>query len=187
MNGYRYFVTFINCFSRVTWVYLMENKNEVFHCFKDFHRSNNGTECTNRMLGEYLSAQEIHHQTTCPYTPTQNVAERKNRHLLEVTRSMMISMNVLKQLWGQAVLTAGQLINRMPSRVLEWKSLCEMLKEDNGGILPLKVFSCVYFVKLDPRAVKCVCGIFGYSEAICLLEPNREAIVCKHGCTFLRI
>ncbi|KAJ4737614.1 Transposon Ty1-H Gag-Pol polyprotein [Rhynchospora pubera] len=184
MNGYRYFVTFIDCFSRVTWLYLMKNKNEVLACFKDFHRSvqtqygavvkilrsDNGTEYTNRAFAEYLSAQGIQHQTTCPYTPAQNgVAERKNRHLLEVARSMMISMNVPKYLWGQAVLTAAALINRMPSRVLEWKSPCEMLKGDNAGILPLKVFGCVCFVKdnrpsvgkLDPRAVKCI--FVGYS------------------------
>jgi len=56
----------------------------------------------------------------------------------------------------------------MPSRVLEWKSPCELLKGDNEGILPLKVFECVCFVKdnipvgkLDPRAVKCV--FVGYS------------------------
>ena len=33
MNGYKYFVTFIDCFSRVTWLYLMKNKSEVFGCF----------------------------------------------------------------------------------------------------------------------------------------------------------
>jgi streptogramin lyase len=154
---------------------------------------------TNRIFGEYLLAQGIHHQTTCPYTPAQNgVAERKNNHLLEVARSMMISMNVPKQLWGQAILTAAQLINKMPSRVLEWKSPYEMLKGANGGILSLKVFGCVCFVKdnrpsvgkLDPRTLKCV--FVGYSatqnsEGICLLEPSREAVVCEHGCTFLRI
>jgi hypothetical protein len=66
-------------------------------------------------------------------------------------------------------LTAAQLINRMPSRVLEWKSLCELFKRDNGGILTLNVFGCVCFVKdnrpsvgkLDPRTVKCV--FVGYS------------------------
>jgi hypothetical protein len=68
-----------------------------------------------------------------------------------------------------AILTAAQLINMMPSRVLEWKSPYEMLKGDNGGILPLKVFGCVCFVKdnrpsvgkLYLRAVKCV--FVGYS------------------------
>ena len=133
-------------------------------------RSDNGTEYANMTFRAYLSDQGIQHQTTCPYTPEQNgVAERKNRHLLEVTRSMMISMNVPKQLWGQAVLTAATLINRMPSRVLEWKSPCELLQGNNSGILPLKVFGCVCFVKdsrpsvgkLDPKAVKCV--FVGYS------------------------
>jgi hypothetical protein len=125
---------------------------------------------TNRAFGEYLSSQEIQHQTTCPYTPEQNVvAERKNRHPLEVIRSMMMSMNVPKHLWGQAVLTATYLINRMPSRVLDWKSPIKMLKGKYEDVLPLKTFGCVCFVrdnrpnvrKLDPKAVKCV--FVGYS------------------------
>jgi hypothetical protein len=57
----------------------------------------------------------------------------------------------------------------MPSRVLECKSPCEILKGDNSGILSLKMFGCVCFVKdnrpfvgkLDSRAVKCV--FVGYS------------------------
>lgn len=73
----------------------------------------------------------------------------------------------------------------MPLRVLEWQTLCEMLKGDNEGIIPLKVFRCVYFVKdnkptvgkLDSRAVKCLSGLFGYSEGICLLESSRELFV----------
>jgi hypothetical protein len=46
-----------------------------------------------------------------------------------------------------------------------------MLKGDNGGILPLKVFGCVCFMKdnrlsvgnLNPRVVKCV--FVGYSAS----------------------
>jgi predicted permease len=38
MNGYRYFVTFIDYFSRVTWVYLMKNKSEVFDCLLEDER-----------------------------------------------------------------------------------------------------------------------------------------------------
>jgi hypothetical protein len=80
-----------------------------------------------------------------------------------------MSMNVPKYLWGQAVLTATYLINRMPSRVLDWKSPIEMLKGENGDVLPLKTFGCVCFVqdnrpnvgKMDPKAVKCV--FVGYS------------------------
>ena len=48
------------------------------------------------------------HQTSCTNTPQQNgVAERKNRHLLEIARSMMFSMQVPKPYWGEAILTAA--------------------------------------------------------------------------------
>jgi hypothetical protein len=55
---------------------------------------------------------------------------------------MMISMNILKYLWRQAVLTDAQLINRILSKILDWKSPYEMLKGDNRGIFPLRVFVC---------------------------------------------
>ncbi|RVX11614.1 Retrovirus-related Pol polyprotein from transposon RE2 [Vitis vinifera] len=63
------------------------------------------------------STRRIVHLSSCVDTPQQNgIAERKNRHLLEVARSLMFSMNVPKLFWGQAVLTEAYLINRMPSR-----------------------------------------------------------------------
>ena len=76
----------------------------------------------------YLSNHGIIHQITCPNTPPQNgVAERKNRHLLEVARSLMFQMNVPKYLWSEAVLIAAYLINRMPSRILGMESPSELL------------------------------------------------------------
>jgi len=83
---------------------MMKNKNEVIRCFQDFHkmvstqfgkkvhilRSDNGTEYINKEFAMYLSGKGMFHQTTCPGTPSQNgVVERKNRHLLEVARSLM--------------------------------------------------------------------------------------------------
>ncbi|KAL6315942.1 hypothetical protein AAG906_013776 [Vitis piasezkii] len=63
------------------------------------------------------STRRIVHLSSCVDTPQQNrIIERKNRHLLEVARSLMFSMNVPKLFWGQAVLTAAYLINRMSSR-----------------------------------------------------------------------
>jgi transposase InsO family protein len=69
-NGFRYFVSFIDCCSRVTWLYFMKSKNDVLACFRDFHkgvqtqygavikilRSDNETEYTNKAFGEYLSS-----------------------------------------------------------------------------------------------------------------------------------
>jgi transposase InsO family protein len=186
ISGHRWFVTFIDCFSRYTWLYLLKNKSDVFSVFKDLFalirnqfgttikilRSDNGTEYINHEFGQFLASNGIEHQTTCVNTPEQNgVAERKNRHLLEVARSLMFTMNVPKFLWGEAIKTATYLINRMPLRVLDFKTPAECLLKTNDFLVPPKVFGCVCFVhdyrnsvgKLDPRAIKCV--FMGYSPS----------------------
>nr|GEX78884.1 hypothetical protein [Tanacetum cinerariifolium] len=44
---------------------------------------------------------------TSPYTPQQNgVAERKNRVLQDMINAMLVSTNLLKNLWGEGLLTA---------------------------------------------------------------------------------
>ena len=51
--------------------------------------------------------------------PNKNgIAEYKNRHLLDIARSMLFSMNVPKIYWGHAILTNSYLINCLPTRVL---------------------------------------------------------------------
>jgi transposase InsO family protein len=182
--GERWYVTFIDGFSKCTWLYLLKQKSEVLCAFENFYtlvcnqynasvkifRSDNGTLYINREFNNFLSSRGIIHQTTCVNTAEQNgVAERKNRHLLEVARSLMFMMNVPKFLWGEAVKTAAYLINRLPSRVLNYKTPIECLSGTNSFIVPPKVFGCTCFVhdyrnsvgKLDPRAVKCI--FLGYS------------------------
>ena len=66
-------------------------------------RSDNGQEFQNHNLSEFLASKGIVHQYSCAYTPQQNgVAERKNRHLLEVARSLMLSTSLPSYLWGDA-------------------------------------------------------------------------------------
>jgi len=159
--GHRWFVTFIDGFSRYTWLYLLKHKSDVFSVFKDLIAiiknkfgktikilcSDNGTEYVNQEFGHFLASNGIEHQTTCVNTPEQNgVAEHKNRHLLEVARSLMFTMNVPKFFWGEAMKTAAYLINRMPLRVLDNKSLAELLLGSNDFFVPPKVFGCVCFV-----------------------------------------
>jgi len=62
-------------------------------------QSDNDTEYFNETLGFFIKEKGILHQATCRETPQQNgIAERKNRHLLEVARAIMFSMNVPKYL-----------------------------------------------------------------------------------------
>ena len=130
------------------------------------------------------------HQTSCVGTPQQNgVAERKNRHVLETTRALMFQMHVPKRYWSHGVLTATYLINRLPSRILKFKSPLEVLNDRKPDISHLRVFGCICYVhqqglhrdKLDARAVKCV--FFGYSSTkkgyICYDMTNRKIFISR--------
>ena len=122
---------------------------------------------------------------TCVDTPQQKgVAERKNRHLLEVTRALLFQTYVPRSYWGEAVLTATYLINRLSSRVLEGVTPIQLMTTFYPSIpmltsLQNRVFGCPAFVhvhspyrgKLDPRAIKCV--FIGYA-------PNKKGYKCYH-------
>ena len=58
-------------------------------------RTDNGIECINGVFRADLNSQGILHQTSCVNTSAQNgMFERKNRHLLEMARSLMFTMNL---------------------------------------------------------------------------------------------
>ncbi|XP_028086199.1 uncharacterized protein LOC114287116 [Camellia sinensis] len=139
-------------------------------------KSDNARDYFNSILGEFLAKEGIVHLSSCVDTPQQNgIAERKNRHLLDVARSLMFSTNVPQFFWGEAVLTAAYLINRMPSRVLQFQTPCQLLLKSFPttrliSTIPPKIFGCSVFVhihhqyrsKLDPRSLKCI--FIGYSS-----------------------
>ncbi|GJR92322.1 zinc finger, CCHC-type containing protein, partial [Tanacetum coccineum] len=59
----------------------------------------------------------IIHETTAPYTPLRNgVAERKNRALKEMVNSMLSYSGLSEGFWGEAMLTACYLLNRIPNK-----------------------------------------------------------------------
>ncbi|KAA0058176.1 Retrovirus-related Pol polyprotein from transposon TNT 1-94 [Cucumis melo var. makuwa] len=133
-------------------------------------RSDNGREFQNHNLSEFLASKGVVHQTSCACTPQQNgVAERKNRYLVEVARSLMLSTSLPSYLWGDAILIAAHLINRMPSRILHLQTPLDCLKESYPSTrlvseVPLHVFWCTAYVydfgpnqtKFTPRAQACV-------------------------------
>ena len=190
ISGSRWFLSLIDDCTRVTWIFLLKQKSDVSIVIPNFHsmvqnqfgvkikrfRTDNARDYFNQILSHYFQSQGIIHESLCVNTPQQNgVAERKNGHLLNTTRALLFQGNVLKSYWGEAVLTATYMINRLPSGVLNNKSLIEMLNSfyphfrTSNGLTP-RIFGCTAFVhvhsphrgKLDPRAIKCV--FLGYSS-----------------------
>ena len=126
-------VTFIDDCTRYIWVYLLKRKSDVFKCLKTWKslvenssgkrlkmlRTDNGGEYTSSEFEEFLRSEGIRHERTIPKTPEQNgVAERWNRTLVEMVRSMLLDSKSPQRFWGEALSTAVYLRNRSPTKVL---------------------------------------------------------------------
>ena len=103
-GGYEYFITFTDDYSRFGYVYLMKRESKAFEKFKEFKaevknqlgkrikaiRSDRGGKYLLGYFKDYLTKHEIISQLTTPRTPQQNgVAEKRNRTLLDMVRSML--------------------------------------------------------------------------------------------------
>jgi transposase InsO family protein len=110
----RYFITFIDDYTRYGHVYLISHKSEDLACFKKFIiflenqldrkvkalRTDRGREYLSDEFKQMCEEKVILRQLTIPYTPQQNgVAERRNRILLEMVRSMMVQANLPITFW----------------------------------------------------------------------------------------
>lgn len=108
------FLLFTDDYSRMSWVYFLKYKSETFENFKKFKvyvekpsgfqikglRTDRGGEFTSKEFNNFSEVSGIRRELTTPYTPEQNgVAERKNRIIVEMGRSMMKARVVHKRFW----------------------------------------------------------------------------------------
>ena len=132
-GGAKYFVSFIDDFSRKSFVFFMKKKSEVFEHFKTFRsmlktqkqikikrlRSDGGGEFISTEFKDFLKKKGITQSLTTPHSPQMNgVAERFNRTIMEKARCLLKGRNVQKQLWAEAVSTANFIKNRIPTKML---------------------------------------------------------------------
>ena len=125
-------------------------------------RSNNAPEFS---LLDFCVDHGIVHQKSCAYTvPQQNfVVERKHQHFFNVARSLKLQSNLPSAYWGDCLLIATYLINRLPTPLLNKKSPFELLFHKLPSFNHLRVFGCLCFVftpsvhrlKFESRATPC--------------------------------
>ncbi|GKB09211.1 gag-pol polyprotein [Tanacetum coccineum] len=175
-GGFRYYVLFIDDFTRYTWVYLMKRRSDFLTVFKEFialvktqHlavikcvRCYLGGEYTSNDFFGLLKSDGTIYQTSCTDTPQQNgVSKRKHRHLIETARSFLLSADVPSVFWGEAVLTAMYVINIIPTAHNSGLSPFEKLY----GTLPdysLLRVGCTCFVLKPLSAKSTLCVFLGY-------------------------
>jgi len=125
----------------------------------------------NQGFKKYLEGAGIQHRVSTPYSPAQKGrAERMNRTLVESARCMLEDSKLQKEFWGPAILTAGHIHNRLPSRSHGDISPIQHWTGQVPGIGHLRVFGSPTWVhipkekrrKLDPKSVKCI--LIGFEE-----------------------
>ena len=131
---------------------------------------------------------DIIHETTPPYTLQQNgISERKNRVLKEMVNSMLSYSGLSQGFWGEAMLTACYLLNRVPNkrnRITPY----ELWTKKKPNLNYLRVWGCRAVVRLpDPklktlgeRGIECV--FVGYAEhskafRFYVIEPNESVAI----------
>jgi transposase InsO family protein len=134
LGGALYYLTFIDDYSRKTWLYLLKSKDEVFIKFQEFKaeienlmnkkiktlRTDNGGEYTSKEFVAFYKSAGIRRELTVPHNPQQNgLAERKNRSIEETVKSLLNDQDLSMFLWGEAVMTTIYIQNRIPHRILK--------------------------------------------------------------------
>jgi IS30 family transposase len=72
-------------------------------------------------LNTFFQRIGISHHVSCPYAHQQNgLAERKHHHIVEVVLSLLAHASMSLKYWDEAFLVATYLINRIPTKVLNF-------------------------------------------------------------------
>lgn len=107
--------------------------------------------------GEFVALRSIFqsygitHLTSPPYTPEHNgITERKHRHIVETSFTLLSKASMPKKYWPYAFSTAVYLINRLPTPVLSLESPFQKLFGVAPNYEKLRVFGCTCYPWLRP-------------------------------------
>jgi hypothetical protein len=183
-GGHKYYIIFVDNFSRHTWIYFMKHRSETLFIYKTFSvmirthfdtsihvfYANYAGECLSDALHQVLAEQGTLAQCSCSGSHAQNgVVECKHHYLLEIVHALMIVKSIPPHFWADTVSTVTYLVNIQPSLTLQGGIPFERLCGKTPDYCSLHLFGCVCYVLLAPHEgtkltaqfVKCV--FLGYS------------------------
>ncbi|KAL2395076.1 Retrovirus-related Pol polyprotein from transposon TNT 1-94 [Exophiala dermatitidis] len=210
MGGSRYFITFIDGYSRYCWMYFLKTRDEAITATSDFiqfiktqfgqtikaFRSDNGGEYKNDKFKQLFKQHGIFPHPTPPYSHESNgVAERYNRTIVTDARAM-IEKDEHLMLWAEAIAMACYLRNRKPHSTLPTKiTPCEALLHHKPSIGHLRPFMSPCYVhipvevrkpgtKLLDRAEKGFLVGYHTDTILRIYVPQRNTIVHSQDVRF---
>ena len=162
-NGARYYISFVDAFSKYTWIYFLHAKSQVPAAFQKFKSLAENQTCSKLRslqsenareflcLKQVLDQHGIHHRLICPHTHEQNgVVERKHRHIVDMGLTLLATASLPRRFWVEAFPTSTHIINVLPTPVLHNSNPYTMLFNKNPNYVIFKVFGCACFPLLRP-------------------------------------
>ncbi|CAI5471093.1 unnamed protein product [Closterium sp. Yama58-4] len=179
--GAEYFLTIVDVYTRMTWVYVLAKKSDFLG--KEF--------------GLWLKKNGIRHSLTMPYSPAMNgIAERANRTITEAARGLLIEAGLPDYFWPDAVRSACVAKNRVLTHVGadKWVPYVEWLGR-KPKVDMLRVFGCMCMAlvpkhlrhnKLGAKAVWAVhLGMAQNSKGWLLWDPFTKKFMVSRDCKFM--
>jgi len=179
----QYYASFIDDYSKFTWIYLIKFKSEVFQKFHDFQppvermfdrkikavQTDWGGEY--QKLNAFFAKIGISHLVSCPHAHQQNgAAERKHRHIVDVGLVLLSHAHMPLKFWDEAFLTTTYLINHLSSKVINFFTPLERLFKQQPDYNWLHIFGCACWPNLRPHNSHKLqfrskrCAFLGYSN-----------------------
>ena len=204
-SGHRYYVLFLDDYSKFLWTFPIAKKSQVKQLFISFHalvktqferniksfQCDNGTEYINGTLEQFFDYHGLVFRLSCPHTSSQNgKAERHIKSINNIIRTILAHASMPPSFWHHALSMATYLLNILPSKVLDYLSPTQILYQSNPSYSDLRVFGCLCFPlfpsttinKLQERSSPC--AYLGpapnHRDSKCYDMSSGKIIICRH-------
>nr|GEY54278.1 hypothetical protein [Tanacetum cinerariifolium] len=164
INGKKYILVIVDDYSRYTWTLFLHSKDETPEVLKEFLtmiqrnlqapviivRTDRGTEFLNKIHNAFFKEEGIEHQTSTARTPEQNgIVKRRNRTLVEATRTMLSASKLPLFFWAEAIATACYTQNRSIIIPTHDKTTYHIFNDRKPSIKHLHIFGCICYITRD--------------------------------------
>ncbi|CAI7907184.1 unnamed protein product [Closterium sp. NIES-54] len=210
--GAEYFLTIVDVYTRMTWVYVLSKKSDVAETLKTNWmpmverqedrlvkaiRTDRGGEFLSKEFSLWLKKNGIRHSLTMPYSPAMNgIAERANRTITETARGLLIEAGLPDYFWPDAVRSACVAKNKALTHVEadKWVPYVEWIGR-KPKVDMLRVFGCMCMAlvpkylrhnKLDAKAIWAVhLGMAQNSKGWLLWDPFTKKFLVSRDSKFM--
>lgn len=162
-GGEKYFLTFVDDYSKCGKTYCIKNKSETADCLIEYVnlvenkfnvkvkklQCDNGKEYLNQEIYKFIKQKGIELLPCPPYVHELNgVAERYNRSAMDIGRCLMREAKIDRIYWPEIIKTVSYLKNRTLANTVENKTPYEIFFGEKPNVKHLKIYGSRVFVRI---------------------------------------